>query len=217
MIVCGIDEVGRGPMIGPMVLGCVLLDETGKRKLKKLDVRDSKKLTPQKRTMLEPHIKECAVEWTLLKISPEEIDRMRKKMSLNALEALKIADMLMSLKTTPGRVIVDSPDPVALSFKQRIVAVLEERKTFVPEIVSEHKADDNYIEVSAASVIAKVERDRDIEKLRAEYGEVGSGYPSDEVTQAFVRALLRKGELPYYVRRSWSSVDQAKQARLGEF
>ncbi len=219
MIVCGIDEVGRGPMIGPMILGCILIDEKGKKTLKKLKVKDSKKLTPNRRTELEPHIKECAVEWSLLKIQPVEIDRMRKKISLNAIEALKIADLIIALKTTPDKVIVDAADPIAESFKKRIVCILEERNAFVPDILSEHKADDNYIEVSAASVIAKVERDRDIEALSKKYGELGSGYPHDEVTQAFVRELMKNGKenLPDFVRRSWASVGNAQQSRIGEY
>lgn len=83
--------------------------------------------------------------------------------------------------------------------------------------MSEHKADDNYVEVSAASIIAKVERDRDIDLLKRQYGEIGSGYLSDERTQKFIRNLRKEGkEMPHYVRKSWDTT-AASQTRLGEY
>ncbi|MBN2250740.1 MAG: ribonuclease HII [Candidatus Altiarchaeota archaeon] len=217
MIVCGIDEAGRGPVIGPMVLGCVLLDDKGRRELSRLDVRDSKKLSEKRRTALDPGIKEYAVEWSLVRITPGEIDSMRKKASLNAIEAMRIADIIASLENMPEKVIVDAPDTVAENFRERISRFLEKMDIVPPEIVSEHKADDRYIEVSAASVIAKVARDREIENLRREYGNIGSGYPSDKVTQEFMRNLTLNGEMPHYVRRSWNTVSRRAQSRLDEF
>ena len=216
MIVCGIDEVGRGPVIGPMVLGCVLLDDAGRKRLGDLKVRDSKKVSPERRERLAPQIKECAIEWSLIKISPQEIDYLRKKISLNAIEAMKIAELLARLKNWPAKVIVDSPDPVADNFRERITKFLNGRNMPIPEIVAEHKADDRYIEVSAASIIAKVERDLDIEKLQQEYGEIGSGYLSDQVTRDYIRKTKRNGETPHFVRRSWNT-SSATQTRLEEF
>ncbi|OYT40103.1 MAG: hypothetical protein B6U86_04605 [Candidatus Altiarchaeales archaeon ex4484_43] len=88
-IICGIDEAGRGSVIGPLVMGCVVLDDEGKEELKKLNVRDSKKVAHSKRLSLEPKIKEIAIEWDLAKIFPHEIDYLRRRYSLNFIEAMK--------------------------------------------------------------------------------------------------------------------------------
>lgn len=217
MLVCGVDEAGRGPVFGPMVIGCVVLDDAGREELRRLNVKDSKKLSAERRGDLEPEIKKAAVEWSLARISASEIDRMRMRMSLNDVEATKIADLICALTKRPGRVIVDAADPVADNFRKRIDRFLSEKNRLIPEILSEHRADDRYIEVSAASVLAKVARDREIEELRRLHGDIGSGYPSDEVTQRFLRKLSAEGELPDYVRRSWSTVGRSSQTTLGEY
>jgi len=217
MIICGIDESGRGPVIGPMVMGCVVLDDTGREKLAGLKIRDSKRVAPSRRLSLEPLIKEYALEWSLSKIYPQEIDLRRRKVSLNVIEAMKIADLISSLQNNPDRIIVDAADSVAENFKNKIIWFLNKKGVPIPEIISEHKADDRYIEVSAASILAKVERDREIEILKNKHGEFGSGYPSDEITQEFVRNLVRNGELPDFVRRSWNTVNRKKQTTLDEF
>jgi ribonuclease HII len=215
--ICGIDEAGRGPVIGPMVIGCVVLDDEGREKMKQLNVRDSKKVAPIRRVKLEPYIQEYAVEWKTIQISASEIDRLRAKMSLNVIEALKMSELIISLTNRPEKVIVDSADSVAENFGLRIVSILKERNAHIPQIISEHKADDNYLEVSAASILAKVERDREIEQLKEEYGNIGSGYPSDELTQAFLKHLKEQGELPSFVRRSWATTERQKQTSLAEY
>lgn len=218
-IVCGIDEAGRGPVIGPMVMGCAVFDDRGREELKKLNVRDSKKVAPSRRLSLEPAIKEIALEWSLIKVFPWEIDWLRKRHSLNVIEAMKIAEMITALGNTPHRIIVDSADTVPEEYRKKIIHYMNSTHEdfIIPEIISEHKADDRYIEVSAASILAKVERDREIEKLKEEYGEFGSGYPADELTKEFIRKLMRDGELPEFVRKSWNTVDKSKQRKLFEF
>jgi ribonuclease HII len=217
MIVCGIDEAGRGPVIGPMCICSALFDESGAEKLRKMGVRDSKKLSAARREEFEPVIKDLALEWKLVSVSPAEIDRLRKSISLNQIEAEKMAGLIISHTMRPEKVIVDAADGVAENFGDRIRAALKANGVDAPKIVSEHKADDNYIEVSAASVIAKVSRDRAISELRASYGEIGSGYPSDEVTMEYIRNATRKGEIPDFVRRSWVSFKRSNQTSLGEF
>jgi len=218
-IICGIDEAGRGSIIGPLVMGCVVLDDEGKEELKRLNVRDSKKVAPSKRLSLEPRIKEIAVEWNLAKILPHEIDYLRRRYSLNFIEAMKTAELITTLKNTPHRIIVDSADTVPEEYRRKIIHCVNsiDDGFVIPEIISEHGADDRYIEVSAASILAKVERDREIEKLKERYGEFGSGYPADELTKGFMKELIRNGELPEFVRRSWSTVDRSKQTKLFEF
>ena len=217
--VCGVDEAGRGPVIGPLVLGCVVVDCDGRDRLTELKVRDSKKLTPERRTYLEPLIKEAVLEWKVLHVHPAEIDRLRDKISLNVIEAYRTAEMLISLSKRPSKVLVDAPDVVEENYAEKLIASLRMLNPDypIPEIISEHHADDTYIEVSAASVLAKVERDRAVEALKVGYGDFGSGYPSDELTQKFIKEAVRSGDIPDFVRRSWSTLDKSKQTTITEF
>ncbi len=219
MLVCGIDEAGRGPVLGPLCIGSVILDDAGRKELKDLGVRDSKKLSSARREEMEPRIKQVSIEWRIISITPNEIDFLRKRLSLNHIEASKMADIILSHDKMPPKVIVDAADPVAENYGERIRTLLKQKGCeALPEIVSEHKADDNYIEVSAASVLAKVARDRSIAELRMVHGELGSGYPSDEVTMEYLKKLSRSGaELPSFVRKSWISVKRGNQTSLGEF
>ncbi len=218
-LVCGIDEAGRGPVIGPLVIGCVVLDDNAKQELRKLNVRDSKKVARSRREPLELKIKDLAIEYRIARIQPNEIDWMRKKESLNLIEARKTAELIMSLENSPHRIIVDAADSVAENYRRRIMncinSINDDFK--IPELISEHKADDNYLEVSAASILAKVDRDRQIELLKEELGDFGSGYPSDAITQEFIRECVRGGNLPDCVRRSWNTLDKSKQTSLFEF
>ena len=217
MLICGIDEAGRGPVIGPLVIACVVVDSKGKEELKKLNVRDSKRVSVSRRKKLEPLIKDIAIEWKLIKITPREIDRLRKKISLNVIEAKKMAEVVSSLEHLPDKLIVDAADAVAENFGNKIIGYLKDADIKIPSIVSEHRADDKYVEVGAASILAKVERDRDIDLLKDKYGEIGSGYPADELTQKFLHELMQKGELPDFVRKSWNTVNRKKQMRLNAF
>ena len=218
-LVCGVDEAGRGPVIGPLVMACVVADDDAVRRLREMGVRDSKKLSPTRRLELEPEVKEAAVEWKTVHISPQEIDRMRKTMSLNQLEAERTVDMLLKLRSWPQELILDAPDPVEAKYGMRVAEHLMKLKSPLPlpRITSEHKADDTYPVVSAASVIAKVERDRAVDSLKERYGDFGSGYPGDPLTAEYVRRVIAEGRCPDCVRKSWSTVDKGKQARLQEY
>lgn len=218
-LTCGIDEAGRGPIIGPMVMACVVLDDRSVKTLKDAGVRDSKKLSADRRTVLEKTVKDNAIEWSLAVIPPSEIDMKRKKVSLNSLEALKTAELITSLKNMPDTIFIDAADSIAEDYGMRIVSCINDSwpEFRIPTIVSEHKADDRYVEVGAASILAKVERDRIVEGLRMEYGDFGSGYPSDEKTASFVRDMVRNGEMHHFIRRSWNTLDKAKQSTLDDF
>ena len=123
--------------------------------------------------------------------------------SLNEIEAMHAGKLINALKERPDVVYIDSPDVVMAEFGKRI----EKYVSFPVKIISEHKADVNYPVVSAASVIAKVERDGEIKKISAEYGNVGSGYPHDEVTIRFLKNyLLEHSSLPGFVRQSWQTI-----------
>jgi len=218
-LVCGLDEAGRGPVVGPLVVACAVFDEKGKEKLAELKVRDSKKVSPKRRREIEPLIKDIAVEWNIRLVSPSEIDRLRQRISLNVIEARKMAELILDLECQPSKIIVDAADSVAEGFKNKILFhINDESPDFrIPEFISEHKADDTYLEVGAARILAKVERDRQVEQLKEKLGDFGSGYPADEITKAWLRQTVQSGNpLPDQVRRSWNTVNKAKQTTLGE-
>lgn len=218
ILCCGIDEAGRGPVIGPMVMAAAVFDPEGAQKLKELGVKDSKRLSEKRRYHLEPLVKEIARQWEIRVVSAVEIDRGRKAMSLNAMEASYTAELIAGLKPKPGKVIVDATDSISENYKKRIVDFLQKMGKPQPgELVCEHKADDTYPEVSGASIIAKVERDRRIEDLKKEVGDFGSGYPSDERTQRFLKEIIREGRVGDYVRKSWNTVKRGEQKLLGDY
>src|SRR3989344_3987745 len=152
MIIAGIDEAGRGPCIGPLVMAIASSRKEDEEKLVELGVKDSKLLSPAERERQAPQIKKIVQENYCMHITPEQIDTLRPKKSLNELEAMNAAKLLNALKTKPDVVYVDSPDVVMAEFGKRI----EKYLSFKTRIISEHKADLNYPIVSAASVIAKV-------------------------------------------------------------
>jgi ribonuclease HII len=195
---CGVDEAGRGPVMGPLVVAAVLVKSD--RALKKLQVKDSKLLTRQKREELAPQIMELArVEVTI--ITADEIDRFMAWDTLNMLEVKHFAALIELLR--PDRAYVDAADVVEARFGQNI----QDRLTCRPELISQHKADVKYPVVSAASIIAKVFRDRAMDEIQGQLGQdIGSGYAHDEVTLRFMRRWLEeKGELPPHTRHCWKT------------
>ncbi|MDO8481427.1 MAG: ribonuclease HII [Nanoarchaeota archaeon] len=212
MRILGIDEAGRGPVIGPLVMAGVVGDE---KKLKALGAKDSKMLTPKQREDLFEQIKSLATDYKIVIIPPAEIDAavLSKNTNLNWLEADHAAEIINALK--PDRAIVDCPSNNLKKYTEYLVKKL----TCKPEMVVEHKADANYPSCSAASILAKVTRDREIEKLEKKVGPLGSGYPSDPTTQAFLKRHYL--DYPGIFRKSWESykrlVEVKKQRNLGEF
>jgi ribonuclease HII len=204
-LLCGVDDAGRGPVIGPMVLAGVALYEDRVRILEELGVRDSKVLSPSTRLRLSDRILEVADRVEVEVVQPREIDeyvqRRRKLWKLNRLEAEKMA--LLLRKIGPSIAYVDAPDVDA----ERFGKTVEEILSGGVEIIAKHHADETYPLVSAASIVAKVRRDREVEGLKARYGDFGSGYPSDPRTRKFIQKLLNeKGEVPDFVRKSWKTL-----------
>ena len=209
MLVAGVDEAGRGPVIGPLVIAGVMFEEADLSKLIDLGAKDSKLLTPQKRETLAAQRKEMALIHHTVWLSPAEIDRVveskRKLHKLNRLEAQAMAKVIAILK--PDTVYVDASDILADRFAEHI----QENLTFNPKIVSEHKADLKYPVVGAASIVAKVERDKVISQLQQKHGDIGSGYPSDPQTIKFLEDWIRKfGSYPDFVRKSWKTAKRIK-------
>ncbi len=202
MLIAGVDDAGRGSVIGPLVIAGVLIKEEELPKLIQLGVKDSKLLSPHRREKLAMKIKQLVQKYSVIKISPEEIDEVvekgRKLHKLNRLEAQTMAKVIEMLK--PDTAYVDASDVLEERFKEHILECLP----FRVEVVSEHKADRKYPVVSAASIIAKVERDMEIVELASVHGDFGSGYPSDPRTMSFLQQCLeKKGEYPEFVRKSW--------------
>jgi ribonuclease HII len=190
--ILGIDEAGRGSVIGPLIIVGVLITEEQSKIMEKYIKRDSKRYTPNRREELyyfvEKHAKVIKVE----KILPTEIDRLRNRnISLNEIEAKHMSNIINTILNegySIDKTIIDSCDTDPNRFKNRVKRYLQERIN----IVTEHKADEKYTVVSAASIIAKVIRDREIKSLEKKYGEIGSGYPSDPITRNFIEKNLDK-------------------------
>src|SRR3989338_1299003 len=161
MLICGIDEAGRGPIIGPMVMAGALIREEDEKKLKAMGVKDSKLLLPKERERLFDGIREIAKDSVILVIGPEEIDdavQGKDGLNLNRLEAKKTAEILNTLK--PNIVYVDCPSNNTSAYNH----LLGSQLTFKPKkLITEHKSDTRYVVVGAASILAKVTRDREIE------------------------------------------------------
>ena len=209
MLIAGVDDAGRGSVIGPLTIAGVLMKEEDLPKLKELGVKDSKLLSPPRRETLAIEIKRIAQKYSVMKLSPKEIDRVvetgKKLHRLNRLEAQTMAKVIETLK--PDIAYVDASDVLEERFKQHILECL----SFKVEIVSEHKADRTYPIVSAASIIAKVERDKEIAELANKHGNFGCGYPTDPKTISFLQQCLEKlGEYPDFVRKSWKPAKKAK-------
>lgn len=202
-MICGIDESGRGPVFGPLVIAGVTFQDD--IKLIELKVRDSKKCTPKRRESLAKQIKENALAYETLVIPASDIDDMRKVMTLNEIEVNAFIKVIKKLK--PEVCYVDSADVNEKRFATDILSGL----TFKPFIISKHKADDIYPVVSAASILAKTKRDEEIRKIALELEKklnlpLGSGYPADPITQKFFRSWFEKyGKLPPYTRHSWNT------------
>ena len=204
MDILGIDEAGRGSVLGPLVIAGVVVPEKMEKVLERMGVKDSKRLAPHRRTILSRKLKKM-FDYEVVVISAREIDEMRADgINLNEIEKNAMESILLKIK--PEKAIVDAVDVKAERFQENLC------KDTDVNVVAEHKADDKYIEVSAASIIAKAERDNQIAQINKEFiksGGIGSGYPSDPNTKEFL-SNYTYDEMPDFVRRSWATVAKLK-------
>jgi len=199
VLICGVDEAGRGSLLGPLVIAGVSMERSKIKKLSKMGIRDSKKLTPAARERLYKKIIKYADDYYVARIYPKTIDRSVKKHQLNFLEAKYMAKVISKLQ--PNISYVDSCDVNPARYGKEIDKMAKKGK-----IRSYHRADSRFVIVSAASIVAKVNRDRAIAKLRKEH-DLGSGYPSDKKTINYVSNYISKNkEIPNFVRKSWKPV-----------
>ena len=196
--ILGIDEAGRGAVIGPLIIAGVTVPEEKLKNIKRIGVKDSKKLSVKKRMTLSRKIKKIA-DYQITCITAEDIDNYRaNNKNLNTIEKDAMKNIVKKADTE--KCYIDCLDIKEERFHN-------EMQELYPNIdfTTEHKADDTYPIVSAASIIAKVERDKIIKELKKEYGEIGSGYPSDKKTIKYLKHIPKK-ELPAIVRKSWNTV-----------
>jgi ribonuclease HII len=213
VVICGVDEAGKGAVLGPMVVAGVACEDTAFCEGR--GWRDSKVLSPARRELLYGEIR-SACRVSVVCISSAEIDTLRREMGMNEIVARAHARVISTLQ--PSRGYVDACDVNARRYGERVTAHLTSPCT----VIAEHKADRTYPIVAAASIIAKVTRDRAVAGLREEFGAIGSGYPSDETTVAFLEAYIReRGSPPVCARRSWKTVgsilDRQMQKTLSDF
>jgi len=219
-IIVGVDEAGRGPVLGPLVMAALAFKEEDIKKLEWLGVKDSKLLSAEAREELFERIREVVHDFRVEVIEPDAIDLSltAEGTNLNWLEADTSARLVSELD--PDVAIVDCPSvnisAYSAYFKKKIDPAVAQKM----ELKMEHKADLHHLPVAAASIVAKVIRDRSIDHLKLEIGiDFGSGYMTDPKTQDF---LAKYAEVhPQLFRRQWQSYknvqEKKKQKKLGEF
>jgi ribonuclease HII len=226
-LILGIDDAGRGPLIGPMILAGVLVTKEQDILLKKEGVKDSKMLIHATRVKLAETIKKNSVKFHVVSSFPDEIDAfVESKSNLNTLEATKTAEIINALndETSSIKVIVDCPSVNTVSWKKTLCKFIKHPENL--NVSCEHKADVNHPSASAASILAKVRREDEIGKIRKqfnEYGDIGSGYPSDPATKEFLKKHGKELENSGIFRKSWQTWKTMfpekgkKQSSLGDY
>jgi len=206
--IVGIDEAGKGPVIGPLVVCGFAIESNKLGELKELNVKDSKRISKKRREEMARKLKGIG-DYEIIKIHPNELDSLMERKSINEILYECYERIIDCLK--PGKFFVDSPDVIPERLERRL------RRKGV-EVVAEHKADEKYAVVSAASILAKVERDFEIDKLKRVFGDFGSGYASDGKTRDFLKEFLEKNrKFPDCVRKSWKTLGKISQKSLEDF
>jgi ribonuclease HII len=202
MKVVGIDEAGRGSVLGPLVICGVEIEEDRIKFLERLKVKDSKRVSPKKRVVLSRKIKKIT-DYHLVKITAQDIDLLRaSEVNLNEIEKIGMRKIIG--KSDADACYVDCFDVKPERFRNELESFFPELK-----VVTEHNAEDKYLVVAAASIVAKVERDLDLAKIRKKFKDVGSGYPSDPKTIEFLKNT--HNDLPEFVRKSWATVNRLEE------
>lgn len=206
MKILGVDEAGRGPVIGSMFIASFEIEEEKISDLEEIGVKDSKKLSNRKREEIREKLDEIGT-YTLKEIKASQIDEMREVMTLNEIELQGFVEVMKN--SDADRFTVDLPEPDGDRFIRKMKSELPvkfQKKDFV----AEHGADDEYPEVSAASIVAKSARESHVEKLHQKYGyNFASGYPHDKPTIEFLEKYMEDhGELPKETRMSWSTAEK---------
>jgi ribonuclease HII len=210
-MICGIDEAGRGPVLGDLVIAGLCCKREDEDLLREIGVKDSKVLSPSKREEIyETLVSRYPFE--VVVITPAQLDKLRQRYSLNEIEASAFADIINRLQ--PSSAFVDCAGVSETGFAKAVKRGLRVDCS----LVVEHKADERYPVVAAGSILAKVIRDRGIRALSRMYGAIGSGYPSDPVTVEFLHRWIREHRsYPPFARKSWKTSSRAGNLTLHDF
>ena len=211
-MICGVDEAGKGPVIGPLVVAAVKIKNA--KDIINLGVKDSKQLAPTKRKELAEIIK-SEFDYAVEIIEAEIVDQYRRRNKLNELNR-EAFERLIS-KLNPNVAYVDAADVNEQRFGRLIKnSPTNENDT---DVIAMHKADVKIDVVAAASIIAKETREREIKKIKDEIGDFGSGYPSDEKTIKFLKSFYAvNGKWPTGTRESWKTVERIRPVKtLNDF
>ncbi len=217
--IIGIDDAGRGPVLGPMVLAGVLIEKNQEQEIANLGVKDSKQLSPGKREKISKTLTkyEHHIELTY----PNEIDElMTSGTNLNTIEAIKTAmiiNKLLQNQKEKIKIIVDCPSTNTKAWTEKLREFITKKD--LADLSCEHKADENHPVVSAASILAKVRRDEEIKKIKNKINiTIGSGYPSDPLTKEFLHKYGKQFVDKGIIRtqwQTWKNVQKGKgQKRL---
>lgn len=211
----GIDEAGRGPVIGPLVVCAAAVSDNNRATLESLNLKDSKMYSRTQRELLKESIL-SVTECRCVELSASDLAAKMRDQTLNDIEVDLFVEAL-SFFSQVTSVIVDACDVNEARFGEKICA-----RGNISSVISKHKADVNYPIVSAASIIAKLQRDKRIETLKKVYGDFGSGYASDKKTITFLREYIKeKGKLPSIARSSWDTskrlLEEHYQCSLNSF
>ncbi len=204
----GVDEAGRGAWVGPLVVGAVAIRADELARLEAAGAEDSKALRPTEReevyARMEPFARFASIE-----LAPAEIDRFVRQGRLNELEARAFGEVVRPF--APALVRVDACDTNPRRFGSAVARFAGPGF----RVVSRHHADADDPLVGAASIVATVRRDRAVRRLADELGaDLGSGYPSDPVTVAYVRqSTAGARRLPEWLRSSWATTQRVIGAR----
>jgi len=211
-MICGVDEAGKGPVVGPLVVAAVAVNNA--KDIANLGIKDSKQLTQRKRKELANLIKE-KFNFAVEIIEPKIVDEYRKRNKLNELNR-EAFERLIS-KLNPNVAYVDAADVNEQRFGSQIKASLTNKND--TDVISMHKADAKIEVVAAASIIAKETREKEIEKLKEKIGDFGSGYPSDERTIRFLKSFYAdNGKWPTGTRESWKTLERIRPVKtLNDF
>ena len=206
-MICGVDEAGKGPVIGPLVVAAVAVKNA--KDIQDLGVKDSKQLSPLKRKELSNIIKD-KFDYTVEIIEAEKVDEYRKQNKLNDLNREAFEKLISKLN--PNVAYVDAADVNEHRFGKQIKEKLTNEND--TDIISMHKADEKIDVVAAASIIAKEAREEEIRRLKKEIGDFGSGYPSDERTIKFLKSFYAdNGKWPTGTRKSWKTIERIRPVK----
>ncbi len=211
----GVDEAGRGPVLGPLVVAAIAVPLSSEATLREMGVRDSKKLQANRRDRLAGEL--TMYHHRVVEVPAEDVDALRSTASLNVIEARLFASTVLGVLEELGpegraSVYLDAADATESTFERHFRGALgdDPRAGRVVHVVSRHEADDLFPVVSAASILAKTRREEALARLRKELGDdIGSGYPSDGRTIAFLEKwITEKGVLPPHTRASWRTAQR---------